>query len=103
MKLATLILLGLLIYGVLTTHFTVRKSRSSQERAAALRVSVFAWMIGLGLIVAFLVLPNKHRILMLAPMFLGAVTVVKVWQSTRARIRREQQEMVDLDHMKRVN
>ena len=103
MKFATLILLGLLIYGVMTTHFTVRRSRSAEEKAAAMRISVFAWIVGATLVGAFLFLPGKHRVLMIAPMFLGAVTIAKVWQSTRARIRREQQEVVDLERMKRVN
>lgn len=103
MKFATLILLGLLIYGIMTTHFTVRKSRSTREKSAALRVSVFAWILGATLLSAFLFLPNKHRVLMLAPMCLGAVTITKIWQSTRERIRREQQEIVDLEKMKRVN
>jgi hypothetical protein len=103
MKLVTLILLGLLIYGVMTTHFAVRRSKSAQEKAAAFRVSAFAWIAGATLVGAFLFLPNKHRVLMLAPMLLGAVTIAKVWQSTRARIRREQEEIVDLERMKRAN
>ena len=103
MKFAILILLGLLIYGVINTYLTMRLARSPEERAAAVRIVTFAWISGATLLVAFLFLPGKHRVLMLIPMLLGAVTVSKIWRSTRARIRREQAEIVDLERMKRVN
>lgn len=103
MKFAILILVGLVIYGVINTYFTMRLARSAEERAAAVRIAGFAWIAGAMLLGALLFLPGKQQVLMLIPMLLGAVTISKIWRSTRARIRREQSEMVDLERMKRVN
>jgi len=103
MKIATFLLLGLLIYAVLSTHFTVRRCQSEKERAFAIRISAFSWLVGFFLLVAFLFLPNKQRVLMLLPVFLAAVTLAKFWRNSRERLRREQQAQVDLERMKRVN
>jgi Na+/H+ antiporter NhaD/arsenite permease-like protein len=103
MKIATYLLLGLLIYAVLSTHFTVRRCQSEKERSVAIRFASFSWMIGFLLLVAFLFLPNKQRVLMLLPAFFAAVTLAKFWQNTRERLRKEQKERVNLERMKRVN
>jgi Na+/H+ antiporter NhaD/arsenite permease-like protein len=103
MKIVTLLLLGVLIYAVLSTHLTVRRSQSEKERAFAIRISAFSWLVGFLLLLAFLFLPNKQRVLMLLPVFFAAVTLAKFWRNSRERLRREQQARVDLERMKRVN
>jgi Na+/H+ antiporter NhaD/arsenite permease-like protein len=103
MKIVTFLLAGLLIYAVLSTHFTIRRCRSEKERAFAIRFSLFSWVVGFLLLIAFLFLPNKQAVLMLLPVFFVAVTLTKFWRNSRDRLRREQQERVDLERMKRVN
>jgi Na+/H+ antiporter NhaD/arsenite permease-like protein len=103
MKIATYLLLGLLIYAILSTHFTVRRSQSEKERAFAIRLSAFSWLVGFLLLVAFMFLPNKQRVLMLLPAFFAAITLTKFWRNSRERLRREHQARVDLERMKRVN
>ena len=103
MKIVTFLLLGLLIYAVLSTHFSVRRCQSEKERSFAIRISAFSWLVGFLLLVAFLFLPNKQRVLMLLPAFFAAVTLAKFWRNSRDRLRREQQAQVDYDRMKRVN
>jgi Na+/H+ antiporter NhaD/arsenite permease-like protein len=102
MKIATFLLVGLLIYAVLSTHFTVRRCRSDKERSFAIRIAAFSWLVGFLLLIAFLFLPNKQRVLMLLPAFFAAVTLAKFWRNSRERLRREQQAQVDLERMKRV-
>jgi hypothetical protein len=103
MKIVTFLLAGLLIYAVLGTHFTLRRCQSDKERAFAIRISLFSWVVGFILLVAFLFLPGKQRVLMLLPVFFAAVTLAKFWRNSKERLRREQQERVDLERMKRVN
>jgi Na+/H+ antiporter NhaD/arsenite permease-like protein len=103
MKIATYLLLALLVYAVLSTHWTVRRSQSEKERSFAIRLASFSWLVGFLLVIAFLFLPNKQRVLMLLPAFFAAVTLAKFWRNSRARLRREHQERVDLERMKRVN
>jgi len=103
MKLVDILLLFLLIYGVFTTHFSVKRSRSPKERFFAIRTAAFSWMVGFLFLFAFLFLPNKQRVLMMLPAFFVAVTLTKVWRNSRARLRREDQERIDLERMKRVN
>jgi len=103
MKIATFLLVGLLIYAILSTHFTVRRCQSEKERAFAIRISLFSWVVGFLLALAFLFLPNKQRVLMLLPVFFAAVTLAKFWRNSRDRLRREQEERLNLERMKRVN
>jgi Na+/H+ antiporter NhaD/arsenite permease-like protein len=103
MKIATYLLLALLIYGVFSTHVSVRRSRSEKERAFAIRTAVFSWMVGFLFLFAFVFLPNKPRVLMLLPAFFVAVTLAKFWRNSRERLRREHQEQIDIERMKRVN
>lgn len=103
MKFTDILLLFLLIYGVFTTHFSVKRSRSAKERFFAIRTAVFSWLIGLFFLFAFLFLPNKPRILMMLPAVFVAFTLSRVWRNSRQRLRREDQERIDLERMKRVN
>ncbi|MHA3773357.1 hypothetical protein ACXR0O_17625 [Verrucomicrobiota bacterium sgz303538] len=104
MRFAVLFLVAFLIYGILNTHFSVRRSRGVQERAAAVRFAVFSWMVGILMIaLLFLPIPGKHRILMLAPLLFVGVSVRKVLGNARDRIRKAEQGVVDIERMKRVN
>jgi FlaA1/EpsC-like NDP-sugar epimerase len=97
------LLLALLIFGIFKTSRTVRRSQSAEERFFAIRASAFTWMVGLILLTAFLFLPMRQRVLFLLPVFMIVVSLAKFWSNSRIRLRREQQERVDLDRMKRAN
>jgi FlaA1/EpsC-like NDP-sugar epimerase len=103
MKFETYLLLAVLIFGVFKTHRTVQRSQSAKERFFAIRASALTWMVGIVLFAAFVLLPNKLRVLMLLPAFVVVVSVAKLWRNARARLRQESQERVDLERMKRVN
>lgn len=103
MKFAIFLLLAILIFGVFRTHLSVRRSVSAEERAIAIRVSAFTWLVGFLFLLAFAFLPNKQRVILLLPAFLFAVSFAKFWRDKRARLRREGAEQARLDRMKRVN
>ena len=103
MKLAIYLMLAVLIYGVFRTQRTVRRSASPAERAVAVRVSAFAWLVGFLFLLAFVFLPNKQRVIMLLPAFIFAVSFAKFWRDKRNRLRREDDERAKLERMKRVN
>ena len=103
MKIATYLLLAILLFGVFRTHRSVRRSVTAEERGMAIRVSAFAWLAGFILLLAFLFLPNKQRVIMMLPVFIFAVAFARFWRDKRARMRRENEERVNLERMKRVN
>lgn len=104
MSIIILLLLAVLIYGLLRTHFSVRRSRGVKERSAAVRFAVFSWILGITMFaLLFLPIPGKQRILMLAPALFVTVVVGKVLRNARNRIRQEEQLDVDIERMKRVN
>ncbi len=104
MKIATYLLLALLIFGIFKTQRTVRQSQGAQERFFAIRASALTWLVAIVLLGTFLFLPGtRQRVLFLIPAFMVVVTIAKLWQNARARFRRERQERVDLERMKRVN
>jgi quinol-cytochrome oxidoreductase complex cytochrome b subunit len=92
------VLVGL---GLFAPMLDARRTRSEQERAVALRMTLFAWLIGLLLLGALILLPNKQRVLMLVPVFVTAVFLGRLWRRVRLRARRDAE--VDLERMKRVN
>lgn len=100
-----LLLLALIIYGLLSTHFSVRRSRGVQERSAAVRFAVFGWLLGILLLaILFLPIPGKHRILYIAPLLFIGVAVSKVLKQARSRIRAEEEvNRADIERMKRIN
>ena len=103
MKIAIYLLLAVLLFGVFRTHRSVRRSASAEERAIAIRVSAFAWLVGLLLLLAFLFLPNRQRVILMFPTFIGAVGLAKFWRDKRAQLRRASEEQTRLDRMKRVH
>jgi len=103
MKFETYLLLAALIFGIWKTHRSVQSSRSAQERFFALRASIFTWFGSFLLLMALLFLPNKARVLLLIPIFFGAISVARYFQNTRERLRRQAEGQADLDRMKRVN
>ena len=103
MKFETYLLLGVILYGVWRTNRTVQRSQTAQERYFALRSSIFLWFVGVLLVGAFLFLPNKVRVILLVPVFFGAVSLGRFLREARARLRRQEEARVDLERMKRVN
>ncbi len=103
MKIATYLLLAILLFGVFRTHRSVRRSVTEEERGMAIRVSAFAWLVGFIFLIALIFLPNKQRVIMMLPAFIFAVAFAKFWRDKRARMRRENEERVNLERMKRVN
>jgi FlaA1/EpsC-like NDP-sugar epimerase len=103
MKIETYLLLAVLVFGVWKTHRSVQRSQSAEERFFAIRASAFTWLVGIALLATFVFSPNKARILLLLPAFVVVVALVKFWRNARARLRRESQERLDLERMKRVN
>ena len=103
MKFLTWILALALILGVFTTHRSVRRSTSEAERYFSMRLALFSWLAGLAIVIAFIFLPNKQRVLMMIPVFVLSVSVAKLWRNGRTRLRREEAERGSIDRMKRVN
>ncbi len=97
------LLLAAMVFALVRTHFSVRRSQSPQERAVTIRLSAFAWLTAFLFIIALVFLPAKQQLLMLLPIFVFAVGFAKFWRDKRARIRREHDERVNLERMKRVN
>lgn len=103
MKFETYLLLAVLLFGIWKTHRSVRRSQSAEERFFAIRASAFTWVVGIALLIAFIFLPGKQRIVFLLPAFVVVVSLLKFWRNARERLGRERQERVDLERMKRVN
>ena len=103
MKFAIYLLLALLIFGVLRTHLSVRRSTSAEERGIAIRFSAFGWLVGFLFLLAFAFLPDKQRVILLVPAFIAAIGLAKFWRDKRADLRRRSAEQARLDRMKRVN
>ena len=81
----------------------MQRSQTAQERFFAMRTSIFSWFVVFLLVAAFLFLPNRARILLLLPVVLGGIGVARFFRDARARLRRGNQERVDIERMKRVN
>lgn len=103
MKFALYLLLAVLIFGVLRTHVSVRRSTSAEERGIAIRFSAFAWVVGFLFLLAFIFLPNKQRVILMVPAFIVAIGLAKFWRNKRADLRRRSAEQARIDRMKRVN
>lgn len=103
MKFETYLLLALLLFGVWKTHRNMQRSRTAQERYFVLRASIFTWFVGFLLLGAFLFLPNRARVLLLVPVIFGGISLMKFLRDARTRLRRENEQRVDIDRMKRVN
>ena len=101
--LPTLIVLALLGYAVWGMQRTAQRSGSGREKALAIRGIAVLCVLGLVFVTALIFLPNKARVLMMLPAFFVAVTIGKAWRNSRERLRRTEQQRVDLEKMKRVH
>jgi fatty acid desaturase len=103
-NLPLLIILALLAYGFWGMQRTPEKpSGTAREKALAIRGIAMLVVLAVVFVGALLFLPNKARVLMMLPAFFVAVTVGKAWRDSRRRLRRAEQERVDLEKMKRIN
>jgi len=102
-KFETYLLLMIVLFGVWKTHRSVQRSETAQERYFTMRASIFSWFVGFVVLAALLLLPFRVLALLLVPMIFGGLTVAKFLRDARVRMRRENQERVDIDRMKRVN
>lgn len=101
--LPALIVLALLGYAIWGMQRTGGRTGSAREKALVIRgIAAFA-VLGLIFVVALIFMPNRARVLMMLPMFFVAVGLGKAWRDSRQRLRRAEQERVDLEKMKRVN
>lgn len=104
MTIPILLFVALVLYGMIRTHFSVKRSYGERERSAAMRFAVFTWILaGLMVVLLLLPIPGKQRILMVAPLFFMGVAVRKVLRNARTRIRDEEQLELNIERMKRVN
>jgi hypothetical protein len=97
------LLLALLVFGIWKTNRSVQRSQTVEERAFTVRTSIFSWFVGFLLLAAILFLPFRALILLLLPVGFGVITMAKFLRDARMRLRREQQERVNLERMKRAN
>lgn len=97
------LLLGLLIFGIWKTNRSVQRSQTVEERSFTMRASIFSWFVGFLLLAALIFLPLRALMLLLLPVAFGVLSMARFLHNARARLRREQQERVDLERMKRAN
>ncbi len=103
MKIVTYLLLGALIFAIFRTNHSLKSCQTERERTFVIRTNAAVWLGGFLFLLAFIILPNKARALMMLPALFIALSIAKSWRDSRARLRREQQERVDLERMKRVH
>jgi hypothetical protein len=102
MKIATYLILALLLFGIFRTQWSVRQSASAEARAATIRLSAFAWLTIFGLGLAFVFLPQQ-RVLLLLPVLLLGLGGARYWRERRAQLRRESDAQDKLERMKRIH
>jgi cell division protein FtsW (lipid II flippase) len=88
---------------VFVPHFRQRRVAGPRERFFTLRAWGFTALVTLVCLLAFLILPDKGRVLLLAPIFIGGVTLAKWMQRTRLRLREEEMERSSFERAKRIN
>jgi hypothetical protein len=66
-------------------------------------VSAFCWLLGILFLGALLFLPNKQRLLVIAPAAVATLTLGRLLKNARTRLRREAPPAVNVERMKRVN
>lgn len=103
MKFEIYLLLALLVFGIWKTNRSVQRSQTVEERAFTVRTSIFSWFVGFLLLAAFLFLPVRALMLLFLPVGFGVLTMAKFLRDARMRLRREEQERVNLERMKRAN
>ena len=77
MRFLTWIIALILIVGVFSTHRSVRRSTSEAERFFSMRLALFSWLAGFAFVIALIFLPNKQRVLLMIPLFVGIVTEIE--------------------------
>jgi cell division protein FtsW (lipid II flippase) len=100
--LVTAALLGFIAW-VFVQHFRQRQVAGPRERFFQIRSWAFTVLVSLVCVLAFLILPDKGRVLLLAPVFIGAVSLARWMQNTRARLRQEEAERSNFERAKRIN
>jgi Kef-type K+ transport system membrane component KefB len=76
---------------------------ASHERAVFVRMTLFTATVALLFAMMLALVPENPRALLVIPMILAAVAVVKIWKAALARMRRNAEDRVDLERMKRVH
>ncbi len=84
-------------------HFRQRRVAGPRERFFNVRAWSFTALVCLLCLVALIVLPDKGRVLMLAPIFIGGVSLAKWMQRTRLRLREEEAQRTGFERAKRIN
>lgn len=77
-------------------------ARDSREKASGIRLGLFTVVLIVAFAFALLFLPNKQRILVIAPVCFLALGMISLWVRGQRRARREARFQADLDAMKRV-
>lgn len=101
------LILGALLLALLAGIFwpqVVRwRAASAEERAFTVRFSLFICAAGFLFLGAFLLLPNKGRVVLLLPVFLIAVSLAKWWTGARARFRRAAEAQSSFERARKIN
>ena len=84
-------------------HFRNRPAPGPQERFFNIRAWAFSGLVTFLFILAFVVLPDKGRVLMLAPVFIIGMGLAKWMRNTRTRLRSEEAERTNFERAKRIN
>lgn len=88
---------------VMVQHFRLRKVSGPRERFFNIRAWSFTGLVILVSLLAFVILPDKGRVLLLAPLFIGGVSLARWMQKTRLRLRQEEAERTGFERARRIN
>jgi cell division protein FtsW (lipid II flippase) len=88
---------------VFVQHFQQRRMAGPRKRFFQIRAWGFTALVTFVCLLACIVLPDKGRVLLLAPVFIGAVSLAKWMQRTRLRLREEEMERSNFERAKRIN
>ncbi len=102
MAIVKYLILGALIFAIYRTTRSLKTCQTERERTFVIRTNATVWLGGILFVLAFVVLPPRAKVLMMLPALFFVLTIAKSWRNARERLRREQQERVDLQRMKRV-
>jgi len=91
------------VFWVLVQRMRAGRVVGPRERFFQFRAWSFTGLVILMSLVALVILPDKGRILMLAPLFIGGVTLAKWIQKNRLRLRTEETERSSFERAKRIN
>ena len=103
MKIAEILFIALMAYGIWSTRRSLRQSTTPLERTLVVRGAMAFWLLGFVFFLGVLFLPGKWRLLFLLPAFMVGSTALGAYRKSRARLRAEEQERVSFERMKRTN